>query len=279
LQSDGGDLPAPGTLYGVGLGPGDPELITVKAARVIGAVGVLAVPVKAKGAGSFARGIVAGHLRPDHTVLELVFPMRSDPEFLKPYWERAADELAAHLRAGRDAAFLCEGDPFTYGTFVHVFTHLTRAHPDLAVEVVPGVSAYHAAAAATRVPLAAGDERVAVLPATYGVDVVAEVLARFDTVVLLKVKPVMDALIDLLEREGLLAHAVFVNQVGTAAEEIVRDVTTLRGRKLEYLSLVIVKNPHRAKEPVLRGCKPKGLARPAEAESRAVPAVVPGEAP
>lgn len=271
MQRDPGERPVPGTLYGVGLGPGDPELMTLKAARVVERVKVLAVPVKAKGAESFARGIVAGHLRPDHTVLELTFPMRSDPDFLRPYWERAAEELAGHLRAGRDAAFLCEGDPFTYGTFVHVFMHLTRAHPDLPVEVVPGVSAYHAAAAAVLTPLAAGDDRVAVLPATYGVDVVAQVLERFDTVVLLKVKPVLDALIELLEKEGLLPHAVFVHRVGTADERIARDLAALRGRKVDYLSLVLVRNPHRPKEPVIRGCKPKGLARPGQA--------TPGEAP
>jgi len=257
----------PGTLYGVGLGPGDPELMTGKAVRVIDQVPVLAVPVKAKGAESFARGIAAAHIRPDHTVLELTFPMRSDPDFLRPHWERAAEAVAGHLHAGRDVAFLCEGDPFTYGTFVHVFTHLVAAHPEMPVEVVPGVSAYHAAAARTLIPLAAGDDRVAVLPATYGVDVVEAVLARFDTVVLLKVKPVMDALIDLLDKHALLPHAVFVNRVGTEQEEVVRDVTVLRGRKLDYLSLVLVKNPHRVKEPVLRGCKPKGLARP-DAEAR-----------
>jgi precorrin-2/cobalt-factor-2 C20-methyltransferase len=267
LQSDPGQRPVPGTLYGVGLGPGDPELMTLKAARVVGRVKVLAVPVKAEGAESFARSIVADHLRPDHTVLELVFPMRSDPDFLRPYWERAAERLAEHLKAGRDAAFLCEGDPFTYGTFVHVFTHLTRAHPELPVQVVPGVSAYHAAAAAVLTPLAATDDRVAVLPATYGVDVVAQVLARFDTVVLLKVKPVMDALLDLLERKGLTPHAVFVNRVGAEGEELVRDVATLRGRKLEYLSLLLVKNPHRAREPVLKGCRPKGDARPVAREA------------
>lgn len=260
MSSHTPSAPAPGTLYGVGLGPGDPDLLTFKAAEIIGRAEVLAVPVKAKGAPSYARAIAAGHIRPDQTVLELVFPMRSDPEVLRPHWERAADLLAGHLLQGRDAAFLCEGDPFTYGTFVHVFKQIVRAHPGVPVEVVPGVSAYHAAAAATLTPLADGDDRVAVLPATYGVDVVGPLLERFDTVVLLKVKPVMDALVDLLEKQGLLPHAVFVNQVGTAREEVVRDLTTLKGRKLEYLSLVLVRNPHRVKEPVLRGCRPKGAA-------------------
>jgi len=259
--------PAPGTLYGVGLGPGDPELMTLKAARVIARVPVLAVPVKSPGAESFARGIARDHIRADHTLLELVFPMRSDPEVLRPHWERAAGALAAHLLAGRDAAFLCEGDPFTYGTFVHVFTQITRDHPHVPVRVVPGVSAYHAAAAATLTPLADTDDRVAVLPATYGVEVVEQVLERFDTVVLLKVKPVMDALLDLLERKGLTPHAVFVNRVGAEGEELVRDVATLRGRKLEYLSLLLVKNPHRAREPVLKGCRPKGDARPVAREA------------
>lgn len=250
--------PPPGTLYGVGLGPGDPELMTFKAAGVVARVDVLAVPVKAKGADSFAGAIVRGHLRPGHTVLELVFPMRSDPEVLRPHWERGAARLAEHLLHGRDVAFLCEGDPFTYGTFIHIFGQIARDHPDVPVEVVPGVSAFHAAAAATLTPLAAADDRVAVLPATYGVDVVGPLLERFDTVVLLKVKPVMDALVDLLDKQGLLPHAVFVSQVGTEREEIVHDLTTLRGRKLEYLSLVLVRNPGRVKEPVLRGCRPKG---------------------
>jgi len=100
--------------------------------------------------------------------------------------------------------------------------------------------------------------RVAVVPATYGVEVVDAILDRFDSVVLLKVKPVMDALIDLFERRDLLEHAVFVNKVGTAEESVVHDLTRLRGQRLDYLSLVLVKNPHRIKEAVIRGCRAKG---------------------
>jgi precorrin-2/cobalt-factor-2 C20-methyltransferase len=232
--------------------------MTFKAARVVERVRVLAVPVKAPGAESFAAGIARDHLRPDHTLLELVFPMRSDPEVLRPHWERAAARLTEHLLEGRDVAFLCEGDPFTYGTFIHVFGRIAQDHPEVPVEVVPGVSALNAAAAATLTPLARADDRVAVLPATYGVDVVGPLLERFDTVVLLKVKPVIDPLVDLLDKQGLLPHAVFVSRVGTAQEEIVRDVASLKGRKLEYLSLVLVRNPDRVKEPVIRGCRPKG---------------------
>jgi precorrin-2/cobalt-factor-2 C20-methyltransferase len=247
-----------GTLYGVGLGPGAPDLVTPRAAGVIARCEVLAVPVKAKGAESFARAIARDLIRPDHQVLELIFPMRSDLGVLRPHWERAALRLSEHLTQGRDTAFLCEGDPLTYGTFVHVLGAVAKAFPEVPVRVVPGVSAYNAAAAVTCTPLAAADDRVAILPATYGVHEVDAMLDRFDTVVLLKPKPVMDPLVDLLEKRGLLPHAVFVSKVGTAEEEVERDLRKLRGRKLEYLSLVLVRNPHRVKEPVLRGCRPKG---------------------
>ncbi|MFQ5507992.1 MAG: precorrin-2 C(20)-methyltransferase [Leptospirillia bacterium] len=246
-----------GTLYGVGLGPGDPELMTVKAVRAIERTKVLAVPVKARGESSFARAIMTEQIGPHHEVLELVFPMRSDPDFLKAYWRQAAETLSEYLLRGMDVAFLCEGDPFTFGTFIHVFRELSAAHPELPVTVVPGVTAYNAAAARTLTPLAAGDDRVCVLPATYGVEIVGEMLERFDTVVLLKVKPVMDDLLTLLEEKGLTAHAVFVDRVGTPEERVERDVSVLAGKKLNYLSLVIARNPGREKEPVLRGCRKK----------------------
>ncbi len=246
-----------GTLFGVGLGPGDPALLTLKAADTVARTRVLAVPVKAVGAESYALGIVADRITPDHTVLELTFPMRSDPKVLKPHWQTAARRVLAYLDRGEDVAFLCEGDPFTFGTFIYVFREVSALRPSVPIEVIPGVSAYHAAASRTLTPLAAGDDRIAVLPATYGVAIVETMLKQFDTVVLLKVKPVIDDLLDLLERADLAHHAVFVNKVGTDQEAVVDDVTRLRGQKLDYLSLMLVRNPDRIKEPVLRGCRPK----------------------
>ncbi|MDH4228813.1 MAG: precorrin-2 C(20)-methyltransferase [Nitrospirota bacterium] len=244
-------------MYGVGLGPGDPDLMTVRARRVVEQARLLAVPVKAPGNPSFARAIVREVLTPEQEVLELTFPMRSDPEVLRPHWERAGRIVAERLQAGEDVAFLCEGDPFTYGTFIYVFREVCRLLPGAPVEVIPGVTAYHAAAARTLLPLAAGDDRVAVLPATYGIKVVGEMLKRFDTVVLLKVKPVLDGLIDLLEKRGLAKHAVFVEKVGTSEERVVGDISSLAGTTAEYLSLVLVHNPDRVKETVIRGCRKK----------------------
>ncbi|MDH5527739.1 MAG: precorrin-2 C(20)-methyltransferase [Nitrospirota bacterium] len=257
--NDGESLPPTsiGTLYGVGLGPGALDLLTMRAFRVISATRLLAVPVKAVGADSFARSIVADLITDQQEVLELTFPMRSDPEVLRPHWEKAGRAVAERLAGGESVAFLCEGDPFTFGTFIYVFREVCRLLPQAPVEVIPGISAYHAAAARTLMPLAAGDDRVAILPATYGVEIVGEMLERFDTVVLLKVKPVMDQLIDLLEERGLAKHAVFVNKVGTDQEQVVADITTLKGHTPDYLSLVLARNPERLKEPVLRGCRKK----------------------
>ena len=246
-----------GTLYGVSLGPGDPDLITRKAARLLDQVPVWAVPVRAPGRDSFALDIVrrGGWDPQGRTVAELHFPMRKDPDYLAPYHRQAAEQVAAHLDAGQDVAFLTEGDASTYATWGHLAGALAEARPELERETVPGVTSYAATAAATDMPLMTQDDKLAVLPATYGIEVIDDVLDAFDGVVLMKVKPVLDELIDRLDQRGLLPHAAFASRIGTPDEAIVTDVAALRGTKPDYLSLVVVRNPYRAQEPRISGCR------------------------
>lgn len=232
----------PGTLYGIGVGPGDPELLTLKGLRLLRAAACVFVPVSRGGARSYARQIADEHLDPARQrIVELPFAMREDAERMAAQWRTNAETIAAGLATGADAAFLTEGDPMLYSTFTHVAAALRELRPDARVVAVPGVSSVHAAAAAAGVALADRDERLAVLPATYEGAGLRDALRAFDTVVLLKVAPVLDRVLDLLDELGLAERAVCVERCGRPEEVIVRDVRTLRGQTLDYFSLLIVR--------------------------------------
>ncbi len=234
--------PTLGTLYGVGVGPGDPELITLKGLRVLRAAATVYVPASPVGRGSLARAIAAEHLDATHQrIVELPFAMRASPERMAAQWRANAAAIAEGLVGGADAAFLTEGDPMLYSTFVHVAGALRELRPDVRVVVVPGVSSVNAAAAVAGTPLADRDERLAVLPAAYDRDGLREVLRSFETVVLLKVASAVDRVIDDLEALGLVDAAVCVERCGWPEERVVRDVRVLRGAKLDYFSLMIVR--------------------------------------
>lgn len=229
-------------LYGLGVGPGDPELVTLKAARILRSVPVVGIPVRSEHDASFAFAIVEDLIdRARQEVLELVFPMTRDHDRLGPYWDAAADRLHERIAAGHDAAFITEGDPFFHSTFIYVFAAMRRRHPEVPIEVVPGVSSVMAAAAAAQSPLVNKDERLAVLPTCYELAPLRRALAEFDTVVLLKISSVGDELVDLLAELGRLDDCVFVQKATTADEIVIRDVRALKGKKLEYLSLLIVR--------------------------------------
>ncbi|MHB0870430.1 MAG: precorrin-2 C(20)-methyltransferase [Chloroflexota bacterium] len=232
----------PGTFYGVGVGPGDPELLTVKAQRLLQQVPVLCVPKSREEGESYALGIVS-HLMDARRqqLLELVFPMTKDRARLEEHWNRALEQVLLPLREGQDVAFVTEGDPSLYSTFQHLHRLIRERLPAVPTQVIPGISSINGSAAAAGLPLVDGAERLAVLPATYEGEQLVEILKQFDTVVLLKVHRVMDRVLDALERLGLADRAVYVSRCGSPEQRIVRDVSSLRGQELEYLSLMIVK--------------------------------------
>ena len=236
------EAPRPGTLFGVGVGPGDPELITLKAHRVLHQAPVLCVPKSREEGDSYVRGFVSHLLDPERQqLIEVVFPMTKDRSVLERHWNVAMERVLSPLHDGLDVAFVTEGDPLIYSTFMHLYELIRMQHPEIPVEVIPGVSSVNASAAAAGLPLVDGAERLAVLPATYEGEELAQIIARFDTVVLLKVHRVFDRVLDVLEQLDLSGRAVYVKRCGTPDQEIVRDVSSLRGRDLDYLSLLIVK--------------------------------------
>lgn len=252
-----------GRLIGASLGPGDPELITRRAWAVLNGDARWLYPVKKAEESSYALSIVTrGGLNVPADAEELVFPMTRDAEILTKAWARAAARTVELLAEGRDLVFLVEGDASTFATFGHLARVVRELVPEVEVETIPGVSSFAAAAATTDTTLAEEDETLAVIPAAYGVEVIDHLLDEFDTLVLLKVKPLVDEVLELLERRELLSTSCFIEKVGSPDERIVRDVASLKGEKVNYLSLMLVQNPKRQRGELRRGCRK----RKAEAE-------------
>ena len=228
-------------IFAVGVGPGDPELLTRKAERIIREVPVICAPTGAAAAASYALSIVEPLIdRSRQEVLVQVFPMKKDQAGLDAFWEEAAAQVAERVRAGQDVAFITIGDPFLYSTFLYLYRIFQERYPEISVEVVPGISSINAAAAAAGVPLGMTADRIAILPATYEDDELRRTFAAFDTVILMKVHRVFDRVYALLRESGLERNAVFVRRVGGGDEEVVSALETLVGKQLDYLSLLIV---------------------------------------
>lgn len=230
-------------IYAVGVGPGDPELLTRKAERIIRAADVICAPTGAADAASYALSIVEDLIDPARQeVLVQVFPMRKDQEGLEAFWDEAAAQVADRIEAGKDVAFITIGDPFLYSTFLYIYRIFRERYPDIPVEIVPGISSINAAAAVAGIPLGMAAERIAILPTTYEDDELRKTFARFDTVILMKVNRVFDRIYALLKELGLEKKAAFVRRVGSAEEEVVFDLERLVGEKLDYLSLLVVRS-------------------------------------
>ncbi|WP_026687357.1 precorrin-2 C(20)-methyltransferase [Azovibrio restrictus] len=257
-----------GRLIGASLGPGDPELITRRAWAVLNGDARWLYPVKKAEESSYALSIVTrGGLEVPADAEGLVFPMTRDAEILTKAWARAAARTVELLAEGRDLVFLVEGDASTFATFGHLARVVRELVPEVEVETIPGVSSFAAAAATTGTTLAEEDETLAVIPAAYGVEVIDHLLDEFDTLVLLKVKPLVDEVLELLERRELLTTSCFIEKVGSPDERIVRDVASLKGEKVNYLSLMLVQNPKRQRGELRRGCRKRKAEQQSEAAS------------
>ncbi|BBY83345.1 precorrin-2 C(20)-methyltransferase [Mycolicibacterium pulveris] len=214
----------PGRLWGVGLGPGDPELVTVKAARVISEADVVAYH-SARHGRSIARGIAEPYLRPGQIEEHLVYPVTTETTdhpggyagAMEDFYREAADRIAAHLEAGRDVALLAEGDPLFYSSYMHMHTRLTQRFD---AEIVPGVTSVSAASAATGTPLVQGDEVLSILPGTLGVNELTRRLADTDAAVVLKLGRSYPAVREALSAAGRLDEAFYVERASTARQRV-----------------------------------------------------------
>jgi precorrin-2/cobalt-factor-2 C20-methyltransferase len=237
-----------GILYGLGLGPGDPELVTLKAQRILCSVPILLLAVRHAEDPGYAWAIAEPHLVPgQQLVVRLPFPQERGEAELDDQWDENCRRILELMADGRDAAFLTEGDPLLYSTFIQVAARLRVAAPDLPLEIVPGVTSITAAAAAAGQPLVARGGRLAVVPAVYGTDELRRTLEDFDTVVLLKVNRVLGQVRAALDDLGLAERATLVARCGRPEQRVVRGLQNLQSSDLDYFSLIIVRNHARGR--------------------------------
>ncbi len=237
----------PGRLFGVGMGPGDPDLLTLRARKILESVEVVAAPRSYPDRPGLALGIAKKLVgREFPRVLELLFPMTRDPAERDLHRTRAADAIAAELRDGRDVAFLTLGDPVLYSTWNYVVRKMSERHPGLEVETVPGVSSVSWTAALTNLPLAEGDESLLMIPAW--APNLEESIAACENVVVMKIP----------KNPGLVARIVevllkfpdrrfFVAADGKAWECAHGDLDSIK--KLEYMSVIFVKKDNGGRPP------------------------------
>jgi precorrin-2/cobalt-factor-2 C20-methyltransferase len=223
-----------GKLYGIGVGPGDPELMTLKAVRVLAEVPVIAYPAPNSGESS-ARAIAQKFIPPGRTEIAIRVPMRVGPVPLEAY-QRAADEIASHLDAGRDVAVLCEGDPFFYGSFMYLHDALATRFP---TTIVPGVTSLTACAASSGRPLVRRDDVLTIVPATLDDAAIEERLIQSHAVAIMKVGRHLLRLKVLLGRLGLLDTAIYVSHA-TRGNECVVPLTKLEDSDAPYFSMILI---------------------------------------
>lgn len=231
----------PGKFYGIGVGPGDPELLTFKAFRVLERVDVLCVPKSSADKDSLALAVVEKALLRKYDLLELHFPMSKDPGVLRDSWNEAGEAVAGQVRAGRLVVFVTIGDPMLYSTYGYVLRYLKEYHSDLEVETIPGVTAFSACASFTGAPLVEGDETLAVVPAAYDLERLKQALDNFDNVVVMKVNRRFPEVLALLKELGLADKAVYINRCGYEDQYYTRDLDSLLDSRLDYMSLLIVR--------------------------------------
>jgi precorrin-2/cobalt-factor-2 C20-methyltransferase len=223
-----------GKLYGLGIGPGDPELITLKAYRILRSVPVIAYPAMENGK-VLARAIVADYLRPEQIEIPMPLPF-SPTRSSQPYYDIAAEKIAAHLSEGRDVAVLCEGEPFLYGTFMYLFNRLSGK---FTTEVVPGISSTMASAAALGVPLTYRNDVLSIMPATLDAEVLRDRLAVADAAVIIKLGRHFAKVREVLIELGQFDRALYIERA-TMPNQVIRAIVDVDPAEVPYWALIMI---------------------------------------
>jgi len=226
-----------GRLFGIGVGPGDPELLTLKAVRLIQHCAVIAYPAPADGAESMARRIAADHIPAGKTEIVISTPMTPGNFPANDVYDKYAAEIAGHLDTGRDVAVLCEGDPFLFGSFMYLFGRLSADYP---TEVVPGVSSLGACAACSGRPLVSRNQVLTIVPAPIDESRMREMIAGSDAVAIMKVGRHLQKVRRVLAELGCEDNATYIERA-TLDEEKVLPLTEMAADTAPYFSMILVR--------------------------------------
>lgn len=227
-------IPISGKLYGLGIGPGDPELLTLKAHRILTSVPVIAYPTLENGK-VLARAIVADFIRPDQIEVPMPLPF-SVERSSQPYYDSAAETIANHLNAGQDVAVLCEGEPMLYGTFMYLFQRLAPRFP---TQVVPGISSTMASAAMLGAPITFRNDVLSILPATLDAETLRDRLAVVDAAVIIKLGRHFAKVRTILDELKLLDRALYIERA-TQPNQRIMSITDLDPAEVPYWSLILI---------------------------------------
>ncbi|MEG6585520.1 precorrin-2 C(20)-methyltransferase [Dendrosporobacter sp. 1207_IL3150] len=230
-----------GRFFGVGVGPGSPDLLTLRAAEILQTADIICIPRSSDKNDSVALKVAKPHISSTAEIVEISTPMVRDKEILNAEWQSGAQKIAKYLKDGKNVAFITIGDAMLFSTYTYLLNKVQQIIPDVSVESIPGVTSFSATAALLNRALAEGNEKLAIVPAIDDPSELKPILATFPNVVLMKVANKYEQILDILEELGLQDKAVFMSKLGYPDQFYTRDLNSLRGVKREYLSLILVK--------------------------------------
>jgi len=230
-----------GIFYGIGVGPGDPDLLTLRAYKVLKQVDLVCLPKAKMEKESIALKIVQQALDKELNLLELHFPMTKDQEELARNWDDNTEKIVAELNQGKSVAFITLGDPLLYSTYSYILQRILQNHPQIQVETIPGISSVLASASAVNVTLVEEEESLAIVPANKDKDYLLKAISSFDNLVLMKVAKCFDLVLEVLSELNFQGKAYLISRCGHPDQLVTDNLAKWKGKELHYLSLMIIK--------------------------------------
>jgi precorrin-2/cobalt-factor-2 C20-methyltransferase len=231
----------------IGCGPGDPDLITVKAVDVIKNADIIFAPTAREGKQSIALSIVQKYLKSSVRTISLVFPMVKDKEQIRDYWKTNADKIADAAKSGKKIAYITVGDPSLYSTWIYIHREISIRYPEIQINIIPGIASIFAFAADAKISLVEGDETLGIIPACYDINKVKQAATSCDTVVFLKDGRYFNSVIGTLSEAGFADDSVIIiaQDVSIGGEILKRrklkDLRQSKETTEKYFSLMVAK--------------------------------------